>query len=34
VAKAAGIEEFIRVPALNTDPTFIAALADMVEERL
>lgn len=34
VAKAAGIEEFIRVPALNTDPTFIGALADMVEERL
>jgi ferrochelatase len=34
VARAAGIEEFVRVPALNTDPTFIAALADMVEERL
>jgi protoporphyrin/coproporphyrin ferrochelatase len=34
MAKAAGIEEFVRVPALNADPVFIGALADMVEERL
>jgi len=34
VARAAGIEEFVRVPALNADPLFIGALADMVEERL
>jgi ferrochelatase len=34
VARAAGIEEFVRVPALNADPLFIGALADMLEERL
>lgn len=34
MAKACGMEEFVRVPALNADPLFVAALADMVEERL
>jgi len=34
MAKRAGIEEFVRVPALNTDPVFIGAMADMVQERL
>jgi ferrochelatase len=33
-AREAGIEEFVRVPALNADPLFVAALADLVEERL
>ena len=34
IARASGVEEFVRVPALNLDPGFIAALADLVEERL
>jgi ferrochelatase len=34
VAKAAGIGNFRRVPALNSDPTFIRALADIVASRL
>jgi ferrochelatase len=33
-ARECGVEEFVRVPALNTDPLFVAALADMVEERV
>ena len=31
IAKEAGVENFRRVPALNSDPTFIRALADLVE---
>jgi ferrochelatase len=34
VAKNAGIPNFRRVPALNSDPTFIRALADIVQEAL
>jgi protoporphyrin/coproporphyrin ferrochelatase len=34
VAKDAGIPNFRRVPALNSDPTFIRALADIVQEAL
>jgi protoporphyrin/coproporphyrin ferrochelatase len=34
VAEEAGIQNFFRVPALNTYPTFIADLADMVIEAL
>jgi protoporphyrin/coproporphyrin ferrochelatase len=34
VAEEAGIENFHRVPALNTDPTFIAELATMVTDAL
>lgn len=33
MAREAGIEEFVRVPAVNADPLFVAALADLVEER-
>ncbi len=34
IAREAGIAEFVRVPALNEDPLFIGALADLVEEAL
>ena len=34
VAADAGVENFKRVPALNSDPTFIRALADIVESTL
>jgi ferrochelatase len=34
VAEKAGIANFHRVPALNSDPTFIRALADIVESTL
>ena len=34
VAADAGVENFRRVPALNSDPTFIRALADIVESTL
>lgn len=34
MAREAGVEEFVRVPAVNTDPLFVAALADLVEERV
>jgi ferrochelatase len=34
MAKECGVEEYVRVPALNADPLFVAALADMVEERV
>jgi ferrochelatase len=34
VAKEAGVENFRRVPALNSDPTFIRALAEIVESTL
>jgi ferrochelatase len=34
VAKDAGIANFRRVPALNSDPTFIRALAEIVESTL
>ena len=34
VAQEAGVENFRRVPALNSDPVFIRALADIVESRL
>ncbi|MDJ0714055.1 MAG: ferrochelatase [Prochloraceae cyanobacterium] len=34
VAEEAGIENFQRVPALNTHPVFIEALANLVEEAL
>jgi protoporphyrin/coproporphyrin ferrochelatase len=34
VAAAAGVGNFKRVPALNSDPTFIQALADIVESTL
>ena len=33
MARAAGVEEFVRVDAVNADPVFVAALADLVEER-
>lgn len=33
-AAVAGVTEFLRVPALNSDPLFIAALADIVESQL
>ena len=34
VADKAGITNFRRVPALNSDPTFIRALAEIVESTL
>ena len=34
VAEDAGITNFKRVPALNSDPTFIRALAEIVESTL
>jgi len=34
VATEAGVSNFRRVPALNSDPTFIRALADIVQEAL
>jgi ferrochelatase len=34
VAAEAGVANFRRVPALNSDPTFIRALAELVEARL
>jgi ferrochelatase len=34
VAKDAGVANFKRVPALNSDPTFIRALAEIVESTL
>jgi ferrochelatase len=34
IAKEAGVANFRRVPALNSDPTFIRALADIVEGTL
>jgi ferrochelatase len=34
IAEEAGIEDFQRVPALNTHPTFIRALTDMVADAL
>ncbi len=34
IAESAGIETFKRVPALDTDPTFIQALADLVMQAL
>ncbi|NJK60993.1 MAG: ferrochelatase [Oscillatoriales cyanobacterium SM2_1_8] len=34
LAEAAGIHRFERVPALNTDPAFIEALADLVSQAL
>ena len=34
VAKEAGIDNFRRVPALNSDPTYIRALAEIVESTL
>jgi ferrochelatase len=34
VAREAGIHDFRRVPALNCDPAFISALADIVEESI
>jgi protoporphyrin/coproporphyrin ferrochelatase len=34
VAEEAGVANFRRVPALNSDPTFIRALADIVESTL
>lgn len=34
MAREAGIEEYIRVPAVNADAPFVAALADLVEERV
>ena len=34
LARRHGVEEYVRVPALNADPLFVAALADMVEERV
>ena len=34
VAKEAGVENFRRVPAFNSDPTFIRALAEVVEGTL
>ena len=33
-AADAGITNFLRVPALNSDPTFISALADIAEAAL
>ena len=34
IATEAGVSNFRRVPALDTDPTFIASLADLVETSL
>jgi ferrochelatase len=34
VAAEAGVKNFLRVPALNSDPVFIRALADIVESTL
>ena len=34
VAEEAGVKNFRRVPALNSDPSFIAALADLVEKEM
>ena len=34
IAHEAGIANFLRVPALNTDSTFISGLADLVEQAL
>jgi len=34
IAHEAGIANFLRVPALNTDPIFISGLADLVSEAL
>jgi ferrochelatase len=34
IAKEAGVENFRRVPALNSDPAFVRALADIVESTL
>jgi len=34
VAAEAGVDNFRRVPALNSDPTFIRALAEIVESAL
>jgi len=34
IATEAGITHFLRVPALDTDPTFIRGLADLVEEAM
>ena len=34
VAEEAGVENFRRVPALNSDPAFVRALADIVESTL
>ena len=34
IATEAGVSNFRRVPALDTDPTFIASLADLVQESL
>jgi ferrochelatase len=34
IAHEAGIANFLRVPALNTDPTFIHGLADLVTQAL
>jgi ferrochelatase len=34
VAREAGIPNFRRVPALNSDPAFIRALADIVQESM
>jgi protoporphyrin/coproporphyrin ferrochelatase len=34
IAESAGVETFARVPALDTDPTFIQGLADLVTEAL
>jgi ferrochelatase len=34
VAAEAGVANFRRVPALNSDPTFIRALAEIVESKL
>ena len=32
IAEQAGISNFKRVPALNSDPAFVGALADIVQE--
>lgn len=32
IAKAAGVERYVVAPALNDDPTFLAALADLASE--
>jgi ferrochelatase len=34
IAHEAGISNFLRVPALNTDPVFIGGLADLVQQAL
>jgi ferrochelatase len=34
IATEAGIRHFRRVPALDTDPTFISGLADLVQQAL